>query len=131
MDDSTPCVFCERIATTRPLAENELAVAFPDAFPLSPGHTLVVPRRHESDFFALSEEEQAAIWRLVGVVRSQLARERRPDGFNVGLNAGAAAGQTVAHAHFHVIPRYAGDSKDPRGGIRWLMPDKVRYWEDK
>jgi diadenosine tetraphosphate (Ap4A) HIT family hydrolase len=108
---------------------NNLAAAFPDRFPLTPGHTLIVPHRHEADFFALAPEEQQAVWDLVEPVRRALDTEYRPAGFNVGLNIGAAAGQTVPHAHLHVIPRYPGDVPDPRGGIRWIIPAKARYWD--
>ncbi len=123
------CPFCDRIAAGDVVAGNALAVAFPDAFPLTPGHTLVVPRRHEPDFLALTPEEQRDILALAAGVAARLARERGPDGYNLGVNVGAAAGQTVAHAHLHVIPRYRGDVGDPRGGIRWIIPERARYWE--
>lgn len=131
VDENQPCAFCDRIASGQIVAGNELAVAIPDAFPVTPGHTLVVPRRHVTEFFDLNDDEQAAVWRLVVVVRANLLETQKPDGFNVGLNAGAAAGQTVPHAHVHVIPRYAGDSRDPRGGVRRVMPGKARYWKDQ
>jgi diadenosine tetraphosphate (Ap4A) HIT family hydrolase len=110
------CPFC-RIDRAL-VAESELSVAFPDARPISPGHTLVVPRRHVASYFDCTPEEKADLWRLVDRVRALVVADRRPDGFNVGLNQGAAAGQTVFHAHVHVIPRYAGDVADPRGGVR-------------
>lgn len=125
------CVFCARQRSGDLIAENELAFAFPDAFPLSPGHALIVPRRHEPDFLALTAEEQAAIWALVPQVRRHIESQHNADGYNVGINVGQAAGQTVAHAHLHVIPRYVGDVDDPRGGIRWLIPSRARYWERK
>jgi diadenosine tetraphosphate (Ap4A) HIT family hydrolase len=124
------CVFCHRLSVGDLLVENALAAAFPDAFPLSPGHCLVIPRRHEPDFFALTPEEQGAVWSLLEAVRSRIERERRPDGYNVGVNIGAAAGQTVAHAHLHLVPRYRGDVTDPRGGVRWIIPAKAVYWDD-
>ncbi len=123
------CVFCDRVASGDVMVANELAAAFHDAFPLSPGHTLVVPRRHEADYFALTVEELAAMWRLVGLARERLQREQTPDGWNLGVNVGAAGGQTVGHAHIHLIPRHAGDVDDPRGGIRWIIPARVAYWE--
>jgi diadenosine tetraphosphate (Ap4A) HIT family hydrolase len=123
------CVFCDRLTRGDLVAENDLAVAFPDAFPLSDGHCLIVPRRHEADFLALTEDEQAAIWALLPVVRSYIEAHRTPDGYNIGINAGEAAGQTVAHAHLHMIPRYRADVPDPRGGIRWIIPTKARYWQ--
>ena len=104
------------------------AVALLDGFPVSPGHTLVVPRRHEGSLFDLPAAEQEDIWALVGIVRDRLRSEHEVDGFNVGLNDGQAAGQTVLHAHVHVIPRFEGDLPDPRGGVRWVIPDKADYW---
>jgi diadenosine tetraphosphate (Ap4A) HIT family hydrolase len=123
------CVFCDRLAAGDLTVETELAAAFADAFPLTRGHTLVVPRRHEADYFALTAAEQTAMWRLVNTVRSRIERELHPDGYNLGVNVGQAAGQTVGHAHIHLIPRYAGDVDDPRGGIRWIIPAKAPYWE--
>ena len=123
------CVFCQRLEAERPTAENDLAVALPDTFPISMGHTLIIPRRHESNFFALSQAEQRAIYDLVLVVRPVLELEHGPDGYNLGLNVGTAAGQTVPHAHLHVIPRYEGDVADPRGGVRWILPARAAYWK--
>lgn len=111
------------------MAENELAAAFPDAFPLTPGHTLIVPRRHEADYFALTVDEQLAMWALVNAVRQRRESELRAGGYNLGVNVGATAGQTIAHVHVHFIPRYPGDVDDPRGGIRWIIPGRARYWE--
>lgn len=122
------CIFCQRVAHNQVVAANELAAAFHDAFPVSPGHTLVVPRRHVADFFELTEPERAAVLAIVVQVKGLLDGSKRPDGYNVGLNVGAAAGQTVGHAHVHVIPRYEGDADDPRGGVRWIMPGQARYW---
>ena len=110
------------------MAVNQHAVAFPDAFPLNEGHCLIVPRRHEADFLALTSEEQAAIWALVPAVRRLIEERGLPHGYNIGINIGAAAGQTIGHAHLHVIPRYHADVPDPRGGIRWVIPAKARYW---
>jgi diadenosine tetraphosphate (Ap4A) HIT family hydrolase len=113
------------------LAANDLAVAFPDAFPVSPGHCLIVPRRHEPDFLELSAEEEMAIWTLVRSVLRSPEADDVPDGYNIGVNVGEAAGQTIAHAHLHVIPRRHGDVHDPRGGIRWVVPGKAAYWEGR
>jgi diadenosine tetraphosphate (Ap4A) HIT family hydrolase len=111
------------------VAENALAVLIADAFPLNPGHHLVVPRRHEGDYFALSPEEAAALWELAAEARRIIDAERHPDGYNLGVNVGEAGGQTIGHVHVHVIPRYAGDVADPRGGIRWIVPERAAYWE--
>lgn len=109
-----PCVFCRRIAAGKVFAANELAAATFDKFPVAPGHALVLSRRHEADWFALSGEEQAAILALARVVRDRVAGEQHPDGWNVGVNVGAAAGQSVMHVHLHVIPRRFGDRAEPR-----------------
>jgi diadenosine tetraphosphate (Ap4A) HIT family hydrolase len=121
------CPFC-KAQDGGVLASNEHAIAFFDHFPVAEGHTLVVPRAHAASLFDLPPEVSAATWRLVGEVRTLLAERFRPQGFNVGLNDGPAAGQTVPHAHIHVIPRYANDVPDPRGGIRWVIPEKAAYW---
>lgn len=95
---------------------------------MSPGHTLVVTRRHIPDWFSATDEERTAIVHLVEQVKCDLdAASPRPDGYNVGFNAGEAAGQTVMHLHVHVIPRYRGDVPDPRGGIRHVIPSKGNY----
>ena len=122
------CVFCSERARAEALAANALAVAFSAGYPVSPGHALIVPRRHEPDFFSLSAEEQAAVIALVNPVRAVLDQEFAPDAYNLGVNAGKAAGQTILHAHLHVIPRYAGDVAEPRGGVRWVLPETARYW---
>lgn len=122
------CPLCERVNAGQASEVNDLAAAIPDGFPVAPGHTLIVPRRHEADVFKLSPEETSALLQLVGLVRERLDRELKPDGFNIGINVGAAAGQTVAHAHVHVIPRKKGDVEDPRGGVRWVVPGKAKYW---
>jgi diadenosine tetraphosphate (Ap4A) HIT family hydrolase len=111
------------------IASNELAFAIKDGFPVSPGHSLVVTKRIVATWFDASPEEQAAVMSLVNQVQTILNRELNPvpDGFNVGFNAGAAAGQTVPHLHVHVIPRYHGDMDDPRGGVRHVIPAKGNY----
>lgn len=130
MESSPDCPFCRRLDSDDVLARSDQAVAFHDAYPVSPGHTLVVPRRHEPDYFALREEEREAMWSLAEEVRRQLDERHAPDGYNVGVNAGTAAGQTVPHAHLHVIPRYEGDVDDPRGGIRHVIPGEADWWEE-
>ncbi len=102
----------------------------PDSFPVAEGHTLVVPRAHVTSIFELAKDEQEELWRLVSMVRGRLAKEFSPAGFTIGVNDGEAAGQTVGHAHIHVIPRFEGDTPDPRGGIRWVLPDKAAYWSE-
>ena len=111
------------------LASNELSFAFFDRFPVSSGHVLVVTRRVVADWFSATDEEQCAVMELIGRVKSHLDEtlDPRPDGYNVGFNCGEAAGQTVMHLHVHVIPRYAGDMADPRGGVRHVIPEKGNY----
>ena len=128
--DPRDCLFCLDIEAARNgVAANDLAVARYDNFPISKGHTLIVPRRHIADWFDLTNDEQAAILALAREVRATLTTSLAPDGWNIGLNIGAAGGQTLAHAHLHLIPRYAGDRPDPRGGVRWTLPDQARYWD--
>lgn len=112
---------CSRVAS------NALAFAIPDQYPVSPGHTLIATRRVVPTWFDATREEQLAILELVDEVKARLDRERKPDGFNVGFNVGAAAGQTVMHLHVHVIPRYLGDMEDPRGGVRHVIPERGNY----
>ena len=122
------CPFCQ-LDATRIWISNKCGMAFRDGFPISPGHTLIVPRQHVASFFDLPTGIQQSLWELVAIVRANLMEEFHPDGFNVGLNDGQAAGQTVMHAHIHVIPRYKGDATDPRGGVRWIIPSKAAYWK--
>jgi diadenosine tetraphosphate (Ap4A) HIT family hydrolase len=121
------CPFC-CLEISRILISNQYGIAFRDGFPISPGHTLIIPRHHVASLFDLNTGEQQSLWELVAAVRANLMEEFHPDGFNVGLNDGPAAGQTVMHAHIHVIPRYKGDAADPRGGVRWIIPTKAAYW---
>ncbi len=125
---NSDCPFCE-LSPERRWIETELAIAAPDMYPAAPGHTLVLPRRHVDSIFELDEEEQAAVWALVADVREVLCVEHRPDAFTIGINDGLAAGQTIPHAHVHVIPRHLGDVADPTGGLRGILPHKARYWE--
>jgi len=112
----------------RVLWSSDDALAFLDGFPVAEGHTLLVPRRVVASLEELTAEEDAELWQAVRIVRGLLQERYNPDGFNIGINEGAAAGQTIAHAHIHIIPRYKGDRPDPRGGIRWIFPEKARYW---
>lgn len=129
MSSRPDCPFCARLASGEMQTPGLSVVAIPDSFPVNPGHTLVVPRRHLVDLFDLPGEELADVWRLVAEVKASLQRERKVDAFNVGVNVGSAAGQTVDHAHVHVIPRFRGDVPDPRGGVRWVVPARAAYWK--
>ena len=122
------CPFCNLDFST-PLFSNDLAVVIEDGYPVSLGHCLVIPKRHFVSLFESTEEERGALWELLDQARQYLTTKYGPDGFNIGINDGAAAGQTVMHLHIHLIPRYSGDTEDPRGGVRWIMPDKAPYWK--
>ncbi len=121
------CPFCT-IEASRVVASNSLAFAIRDGYPVSPGHTLAIPNRHVGSFFDLSPREHEALFELVRDQKRVLDAEFRPDSFNIGINDGPAAGQTVPHVHVHLIPRYRGDVPDPRGGVRWVVTEKARYW---
>ena len=110
------------------MLQNDDSIAVADRYPVAEGHTLVIPRKHVASVYDLTIQEQNAVWDLVRIVRERLLGELKPDGFNIGVNDGVAAGQTVPHAHVHVIPRRAGDVPDARGGIRWIIPYKAPYW---
>lgn len=122
------CPFCD-LPPSRRQHTTTLAYATPDAYAVTPGHTLVIPHRHVPTYFDATDQEKSALWSLVEIVKTNLdaTLSPKPDGYNVGFNAGEAAGQTVPHLHVHVIPRYAGDVPNPRGGIRWVVPDKADY----
>jgi diadenosine tetraphosphate (Ap4A) HIT family hydrolase len=109
------------------VAESKLALAFLDGFPVSNGHTLVIPKRHVTSIWEMTAEEYENAFNLVRQVKDLLQQKFEPQGFNVGVNCGEAAGQTVFHAHIHIIPRYTGDVLSPRGGIRNIIPGKGNY----
>ncbi len=124
-EPSTPCIFCN--PDREILAANAAAIAVFDSFPVAPGHALVLPRRHAVTIWDLEEAEYEQCFRLVRELKVLLETRFSPDGFNVGVNCGEAAGQSVWHAHIHVIPRYAGDTPNPRGGVRHVIPLKGNY----
>jgi diadenosine tetraphosphate (Ap4A) HIT family hydrolase len=121
------CPFCT-LPHARILGENAHAVWIRDGFPVSPDHSLVIPRRHLASFFDATNEERLALLQLLDQAKAAADAEFHPDGYNIGINDGAAAGQTVPHLHLHLIPRFQGDLPDPRGGVRWVIPDKAEYW---
>jgi len=123
----SPCPFCPP-PSLRVFHESSLLLALWDAIPLSPGHAILIPRRHNETWFDATDEEQHALTSAIALARAEIEKRHHPDGFNVGMNLGTAAGQTVAHLHLHVIPRYAGDAPDPRGGVRWVVPGRADYW---
>ncbi len=113
---------------SRIVGQNEHAMWIRDGFPVSPGHSLVIPRRHITSYFDATAEERHAFQELLVAAKSAAEEDFHPDGFNIGINDGVAAGQTVPHLHIHLIPRYLGDLPDPRGGVRWVIPCKADYW---
>jgi len=119
-----PCPFCSAEGA---LIENALAYARYDRHPVTRGHLLIIPRRHVASWFDVTEDERGAIFALVDQTHDRLSAELAPDGFNVGINIGEAAGQTVFHVHVHLIPRYRGDVAQPRGGVRGVIPAKQSY----
>jgi superfamily II DNA or RNA helicase/diadenosine tetraphosphate (Ap4A) HIT family hydrolase/HKD family nuclease len=123
---STPCPFCNPEAG-RIFFAGERVLGLWDAFPVSEGHALLVPKRHVATWFDASEEEKAELTAGIDVARQAIERRVKPDGYNIGINVGRAAGQTVFHLHVHVIPRVAGDVPDPRGGVRHVVPAKGNY----
>lgn len=120
------CPFCE-IQSDRIVDEEPLVVTVRDLYPVSPGHPLVIPRRHFSSFFEAPGEEVRAIHWALHRARGDLDVRRKPDGYNIGVNVGEAAGQTVMHLYVQLIPRFSGDVQDPRGGIRHCIPTKGYY----
>jgi diadenosine tetraphosphate (Ap4A) HIT family hydrolase len=107
--------------------ENSQAYVIEDRFPVNPGHLLIIPKRHVADFFLVSEAERSALCALLEEAKAYLDSRYAPAGYNVGVNVGPAAGQTIAHVHLHLIPRYAGDMENPRGGVRGVIPARQSY----
>lgn len=122
----TDCPFCE-VSDSEIVLNNELCFARWDKFPVSDGHALIIPFRHFSNYFDATQREKNAIWSLVEDVKHEIRQEHSPDGYNIGVNIGRAAGQTIPHLHVHIIPRYEGDMDDPKGGIRGVIPKKQKY----
>lgn len=121
------CPFCNLEKGRKIIAENDISFSVYDNYPVSKGHVLIIPKRHCSDYFELAPEEQAPCWNLVNKVKKILDDNFKPEGYNIGINVNESAGQTVPHAHIHVIPRYIGDVDNPRGGIRHVIPQKGYY----
>ena len=127
---SKPCPFCT-LPKERVIDSNHHGMVIRDGFPISPGHTLVIPNRHIGSFFELTPEERQSLLDLLDAAKLVLDSELKPDGYNIGINDGPSAGQTVPHLHIHLIPRYNGDQTDPRGGVRWIIPEKADYWSHR
>jgi diadenosine tetraphosphate (Ap4A) HIT family hydrolase len=121
------CVFCNLDSTKELITETDTAIAFLDSYPVNPGHTLIIPKRHVADYFELSIHEQQALWQVVNRCKKIIQKRFNPDGFNVGINVGEVAGQSIFHVHIHLIPRYKGDVENPRGGVRGVIAGKQGY----
>jgi len=124
MSEHNHCPFC---GNPKKVIQNELAFAHFDSYPVNPGHCLVITNRHVGEYFEATAEEKAAIWALVDEMKTIIDAEYQPDGYNVGVNIGAAAGQSIPHLHIHMIPRYKGDIENPQGGVRGVIPHKQKY----
>ena len=124
-DGASNCPFC--MHEHELIADSTDAFAILDKFPVNPGHVLVIPKRHVASYFDLSDQERLACWLMVQHVQHLIQERHNPDGFNLGINIGMAAGQTIYHVHIHLIPRYLGDIPEPRGGVRGVIPDKRNY----
>ena len=121
------CLFCT-LPPERIVQENDHAIWIYDGFPVSPGHSLIIPKRHVGSFFEVSNEVRMAMLAMLDIARATVEDEHSPNAYNIGINDGPAAGQTVPHLHLHLIPRYNGDVADARGGVRWVIPGKANYW---
>ena len=121
------CVFCSPESERELLTESATMYAILDKFPVSPGHALIISKRHQNDYFALAEKEKMALQLMIDRVKTILDKRYKPDGYNIGMNCGEAAGQTVSHFHCHLIPRYKGDMKNPKGGVRHCVEGKGFY----
>lgn len=121
------CAFCH-LPEWRVIDSCQYGLVIRDGFPISPGHTLIIPKRHIASFFETTPDERNELLTLLDRAKENLITEFSPDGFNIGINDGLSAGQTIPHLHIHLIPRYLGDLTDPRGGVRWIIPEKAKYW---
>ncbi len=124
MNEGEPCPFC---AGDPGVLRNALAYVLFDRHPVTPGHCLIIPVRHVADYFATTPPERQAMLELADEARALLERDFSPRGYNLGINVGAVAGQTVPHVHLHLIPRYPGDVDNPRGGVRGVIPGRQDY----
>ncbi|MDG1453973.1 MAG: HIT family protein [Methylophilaceae bacterium] len=123
----TDCLFCN-IENERIIAENEIAYVIRDGFPVSDKHSLIIPKRHISSYFDLNSYEKSACDELLSNIKNEiLLEDNEVTGFNIGINVGKDAGQTIFHCHIHLIPRRNGDIENPKGGVRGVIPSKQSY----
>ena len=121
------CPFCYPSKEAELIVESAQAFSIFDKYPVNPGHALIIPKRHVSDYFELSFKEQSSCIFMLNKVKEVIQKRFNTDGFNIGLNVGETAGQTVNHVHIHLIPRFMGDVEDPRGGVRGVIPENRMY----
>ena len=121
------CRFCRSKPGRSVMVEGKFGFAAYDKHPANPGHFLVIPYRHFSDYFDITAEESEELWQLVAEGRRQVDEKHNPDGYNIGINIGRWAGQSIPHLHIHVIPRYQGDVENPKGGVRSVIPRNKLY----
>lgn len=125
MNDKT-CPFCG-VPASEIVLEDTQCYARWDKFPVTPGHMLIIPKRHVAGYFEITTEEREALWNMVQKAKELLEGLHHPEAYNIGINVGEQAGQTIPHCHIHLIPRRPGDMKDPRGGVRGVIPEKRKY----
>lgn len=121
------CIFCDYLKNNNYIIENELAFAIYDNYPVNQGHVLIIPKRHFASYFDATQDEVLAFYDLTNKIKKLLDDEFKPSGYNIGINIGETAGQTIFHLHIHLIPRYAGDVENPRGGIRKFKKPIIEY----
>lgn len=125
------CPFCRLARRVEIICETATCVAFYDGYPVSPGHALIIPKRHVASYFDLTHHEREAMDVMLQYVRQKVDERFHPDGYNIGINVGKTAGQSVFHVHMHLIPRYKGDVPNPKGGVHGVIPSKQNYNADK
>lgn len=125
--DNMECPFCKSFASDRIVYEDSIWIAVKDVYPVSNGHTLLIPKRHCETYWDLNVSELSTLGTVLRIVKGIIDEEYHPNGYNIGANCGRCGGQTVPHCHIHVIPRYEGDIEDPRGGVRGVIPNKMKY----
>ena len=130
MEQINNCPFCgieNKVDKSRIIYEDSTWIAIEDGYPVSKGHTLLIPKRHCKTYFDLNYLELVSVGVTIGIVKMMLDTKYKPNGYNIGVNCGEASGQTIPHCHIHIIPRYNGDMEDPRGGVRGVIPSKQKY----
>ena len=125
--DTTNCHFCHLSQQVEIICKSDMCIAFFDGYPVSPGHALIIPKRHVASYFDLTHEERQAMEQMLFMVKKKLDERFHPDGYNIGVNVGEHAGQSIFQCHMHLIPRYKGDVENPKGGVRGVIPSKQKY----